>query len=148
MDEIESFNISVRHTHITQKGITKLFNSMSSVKNFMMNLGGTAISDQAVDLFVERTLSSMKALESFEFCVYEAPITDQSILKLLLEFKAVKRFVLDIRETKVTNKSIEFFIQEKLPTMKSILESIEIKTTNSLITESQRKILDDTLLKI
>ena len=147
MDKMESFNISLRHTRITQQGIARLFASMSLVKNFMINLGGTPITDQTVELFIEKSLSTMRALESFEFCVYETSITDQSIISLFTELKAIKKFVLDVRETKVTNKCMEFFIQQKLPTMKPTLENIEFKVNNTNITEIQKKNLEETLSK-
>jgi len=88
MKTVESLELYLWGTEITDYGFSKLCMKMKTLKNIKLDLSNTNISDLSLQAFLRVTLPSATALQNINIWVENSKVRDQSLLKQIREYKA------------------------------------------------------------
>jgi len=75
---LEELELHFASTSITDQSVTKLFNCIINLKNFVLNLESTKVSDKSIKPFVTNTLSSVNYKGEFEMYLRNTKVTDKT----------------------------------------------------------------------
>ena len=134
MEALESFELVLYDTGVTDEGVVQIFVPMESVKRYVLHLDSTEITDESLEAFAKNTLPKMKAMEEFEIHLFDTRVTDAGVRLMLGGMEGLSRLILDLDSTDVTDEIGEEFIRDLLPNMKSLRE-FEIDLSNTQVSE-------------
>jgi len=123
----------------------KLFASMPNLQNFAFKPFSKAFNSKALEVFISKTLPSLKKLKTFQLLLNDSTVTDISVQKLLkfspqAWFLTLYHFELDLKNTQLTDKSVQEFIQNCVPKFQTS-QTFLILTNNTKISPSMNACL-------
>ena len=131
---LESFELRLQGTNITDDGINQLISYINPRKHFSLHLQSTNITDLSLETLGKSSLSKNQELSSFSMNLGLTRITDEGISQILFNVDSIRDFSLNLSSTQVTDKSILPFIKSTFPLMKA-LENFEINLEGTGITD-------------
>jgi len=134
MKWLETFKLFLYETAVTDRSITELFTNMENVSTYTLELGGTRITDQSIEVFARNTLNTMRNLQSLQLGLYNTEVSDQSISKLFIDMRHIKTFSLNLGNTKVTDNSLRAFAKYTAPSMTQ-LENFQLYLYNTQVSD-------------
>jgi len=134
MGRLESLELYFSNTEITDSGIVNVFVNMESIQSLILGLSGTNITDKSIELFVERSLPTLKVLETLELYLFNTAVTDESVILLFSPMKTLKNYILGLSDTDITDQSLSTFALKTLPSMKQ-LETLELFLADTGVTD-------------
>lgn len=134
MKWLESFKLYLYDTAVTDNSIIQLFTNMENVTSYTLELGGTKITDQTIEVFSRNTLSTMRNIQNLQLGLYNTEVSDQSVSKLFIEMRNLKTFSLNLGNTKVTDSSLRLFAKQTVPSMRN-LEVFQLYLYNTQVTD-------------
>jgi len=82
IEKLDSFEMSLWKTSVTDESVTELFNSMPDTMSLRLSLTGTKITNRCISSFIENKVPKMKGLKIFEVTVTDTLITEEFKTKL------------------------------------------------------------------
>jgi len=131
---LENFDIRLWETKVTDKSITKLFTRMEKVKRFILDLGYTGVTNEAIQMLAKVTLPTMKVIEEFKLNLSNTSVSDESVSQIFVGMESAKRFLLYLHGTNITDKSLEAFTTKTLPNLQG-LEVFEMRLGETNISD-------------
>jgi len=135
LNRLESLELYFSNTEITDSGLKHIFGNMESIKSLILGLSGTNITNKGLEAFVEKSLPTLRFLETFELYLFNTAVTDESVTLLFSPMKSLRNYVLGLSDTDITDQSINTFAMKTLSSMKE-LQILELYLADTAITDS------------
>lgn len=142
LKHLETFKLYLAETNVSEEAITLTFVSMPTLKNLVLGLGSTQITDLGLQCFVRNMLPSLSNLETFELGVWSTKVTDDGIICLFENLPNLKGLRLGFRTTGITDKSIDVLVREKSMEMTALRE-LEMVLDGTLVSEEMKQRLSN-----
>jgi len=105
MEELECLELMLSIPSVKDEGVVSLFRGIKGLKELVLNLSCTEITDISVDVFVRETLENVRPrIEILDLNFSNTEVSDNSIEKLLNSLPRLKKFKLNVASSKVTKK--------------------------------------------
>ena len=135
MPILEAFQLSLLGTAVTDQSLVQLFVPMPKLKNFMLNVSNTKVSNQTIEALGRHSVRTMKTLESFELYTFNTKVNDEGLTHLFVVTPSITRYVLGLSGTLITDQGLQAFADHTLPSMQE-LTSLELYLSNTKVTDS------------
>jgi len=84
LDKVETFEVGLWETNITNEGVKKLLNHIPNVKNLYIGLNSTRITDEALAGFVNHKIPTMTNLKGLDICLDHTDISG-ALMEAIIE---------------------------------------------------------------
>jgi len=133
-----SITLSMKQKEIDARSLQKLFVSLPKLEKFAFQVNCNIFNDNVLEIFISKTLPSLKNLKDFQLFIEDSVVTDLSVKKLLNTFPqewflTLENLQISFKNTKITNESLREFVDEKLIKFNA-LKNFELNTTSTCVT--------------
>ena len=154
--QIESLKIVLDNNEVTDDGVCEILQmaqSMQELRSLRLSLKGTKVTDKSFEIFGERVLPNLKALDSLRVWIdsfYSNRISEKGIWSVLKNLPNLKILELDFSSIPITDKVMKEFLEKVLPRLDSletfnfIAQNRQIKDVNIQKIHELAKLLNPT----
>jgi len=119
---LEKFRLNLAGASLEEQDIIQSLDKVPNVKDLLLGVGNTVLTDQAFEAFATKTLPSLDLVERLEVGFWETRMTNSDVSKFLTNLPNVVSLFVGFRSSPISDVPFQDFLEKKLPTLSNLQE--------------------------